>query len=197
MASEINVTLRADSAETGSTIACYVCRRRKVKCGKELPFCLTCQKSAQSCVYPEKAQRPGPKIRDAQRPGKRRAQSMLALIFSRLFESNLPQGSHFENGIQPEARRRRISDTDCEYSRDNGRPEHSEAAQSPIEADATAWDARKMHSLAFLVHPSHESCSPEDRYSQTPRSVSQSSSDALLADSCFTLGVSHRKMEQL
>lgn len=54
-----------------------------------------------------------------------------------------------------------------------------------------------MHSLAFMVHPSHESCSPEDRFGQTPSSVSQSASEAFILDSCFTLGVSQQEMDQL
>ena len=197
MASGTNVTQSADSAEPSSNIACHACRRRKVKCGKELPFCLRCQQSAQRCVYPEKAQRPGPKIGDTRGPGKRQAQSMLALTFSCLFESNLPQGSRFENGVQPEARRQRISDTACDSSGDRGQLQHPAVAQSPDVADATTWDARTMHNLAFLVHPSHESRSPEDRYSQTPGSVSQSTSEAFLADSCFALGVPRQKMDQL
>ena len=63
-----------EAARSRSSIACQICRKRKIKCGRELPQCTLCKQSLQNCVYPEKALRPGPKIGSTQIPRKRKIQ---------------------------------------------------------------------------------------------------------------------------
>lgn len=70
-----------DESAQRSTIACQVCRRRKIKCGRELPHCNLCQQSLQNCTYPEKPLRPGPKIGSTQNPRKRKSRSKRSLVF--------------------------------------------------------------------------------------------------------------------
>jgi hypothetical protein len=42
-------------------LACYSCKRRKVKCNRALPACGLCTKIGVSCDYPTHAEKPGPK----------------------------------------------------------------------------------------------------------------------------------------
>ena len=61
-------------------VAWKLCRKRKVKCNRELPRCQTCENLQQRCVYPQHVQKPGPKLGTSQkkrrttnhRPKKRR-----------------------------------------------------------------------------------------------------------------------------
>lgn len=52
-------------------LSCQSCRRRKVRCDKELPSCSLCTKSSQTCNYPSGPLKPGPKLGSSQRSLKR------------------------------------------------------------------------------------------------------------------------------
>lgn len=42
-------------------LSCRACRSRKVRCSRESPRCLNCRACDQSCEYPSKTLKPGPK----------------------------------------------------------------------------------------------------------------------------------------
>ncbi|KAK5655504.1 hypothetical protein OQA88_5775 [Cercophora sp. LCS_1] len=48
-----------DAAE--AKLACYACKRRKVKCNRQLPVCSLCVKLNGVCEYPTHSEKPGPK----------------------------------------------------------------------------------------------------------------------------------------
>ncbi|KAF2495551.1 hypothetical protein BU16DRAFT_527352 [Lophium mytilinum] len=54
-----------------ATLACQPCRRRKAKCDRLLPSCNVCARTLQTCIYPAKRLKPGPKIGSTQRGRKR------------------------------------------------------------------------------------------------------------------------------
>lgn len=60
-----------------SNIACRSCRRRKVKCTREIPECSICLQTNQSCEYPKSAIRPGPKMGSTQQARKRKHDSFV------------------------------------------------------------------------------------------------------------------------
>lgn len=55
-----------------SGLACYACKRRKVKCDRQLPVCALCRKANAVCEYPTHAEKPGPKTGSLQGIKRRR-----------------------------------------------------------------------------------------------------------------------------
>ncbi|KAK4226601.1 hypothetical protein QBC38DRAFT_545867 [Podospora fimiseda] len=49
------------TSSSGEILACFLCKRRKVKCDRQLPNCSLCRKLNLNCEYPAYAGRPGPK----------------------------------------------------------------------------------------------------------------------------------------
>ncbi|XTI90072.1 hypothetical protein V2W45_621667 [Cenococcum geophilum] len=49
-------------ATSRPTLACFTCKRRKIRCDRSLPSCSLCVKTLQQCKYPLTPQKPGPKI---------------------------------------------------------------------------------------------------------------------------------------
>lgn len=60
-----------DYQAPNALLSCQSCRRRKVRCDKELPSCSLCVKSSQNCTYPAGPLKPGPKLGSSQRSVKR------------------------------------------------------------------------------------------------------------------------------
>lgn len=52
-------------------LACFTCKRRKIRCDRSLPSCSLCIKTLQQCKYPLTPQKPGPKIGAPQRRKRR------------------------------------------------------------------------------------------------------------------------------
>ncbi|KAL9487776.1 hypothetical protein ACSS6W_000053 [Trichoderma asperelloides] len=50
-----------------TAVACYTCRRRKMKCSRDRPSCSSCMSVGSACSYPHSTRKPGPK------PGSSRA----------------------------------------------------------------------------------------------------------------------------
>ncbi|OAG35792.1 hypothetical protein AYO21_10026 [Fonsecaea monophora] len=67
----------AGSGSSVSNIACCSCRRRKVKCTREIPQCGICLQTNQACEYPASSTRPGPKIGSTQQARKRKHGSIV------------------------------------------------------------------------------------------------------------------------
>ncbi|KAK0726085.1 hypothetical protein B0H67DRAFT_572307 [Lasiosphaeris hirsuta] len=49
------------SSTPAAALACYACKRRKVKCDRQLPSCSPCHKLNVVCEYPTEPGKPGPK----------------------------------------------------------------------------------------------------------------------------------------
>ncbi|KAH6969351.1 fungal-specific transcription factor domain-containing protein [Fusarium avenaceum] len=49
------------TAQASDGLACNCCRKRKLRCSRELPICEHCRKTGQDCVYETKRGRPGMK----------------------------------------------------------------------------------------------------------------------------------------
>ena len=165
--------VRIDPGEVRSGTSCHVCRKRKVRCGRELPRCLVCEQSSQKCEYPERV-KPGPRIGTSQKNRKRPRQNQDA-----------------EKSRSP--RRRRQSQGSTPGPTDeivNQAPGSTSQSSSPA-------DLRKLFEhiqpLSFIMHPSHESCSadrPPHRPVWTPPRHSASQSDEpLVTASCYALGI--------
>ncbi|KAK3987196.1 putative fungal-specific transcription factor [Cladorrhinum sp. PSN332] len=60
-AAALNTATAPGTSSSGEILACYVCKRRKVKCDRKLPICSLCSKLNIQCEYPAYAGRPGPK----------------------------------------------------------------------------------------------------------------------------------------
>ncbi|KAK4197636.1 putative fungal-specific transcription factor [Triangularia verruculosa] len=60
------------SDASAAKLACYACKRRKVKCDRQLPICSLCQKLSGQCEYPTHAEKPGPKTGPHQGSKRRR-----------------------------------------------------------------------------------------------------------------------------
>lgn len=76
MADDSLVGSEAVDSSTGdgklSLLACYSCKRRKVKCNRALPVCSLCDKVGATCEYPTHAEKPGPKAGTPQKNKRRR-----------------------------------------------------------------------------------------------------------------------------
>jgi hypothetical protein len=174
---------------TQSKIACYVCRKRKIKCGRELPSCVICQETEQECTYPARAMKRGPKIGSIHASSRKRQGKLLSpcRVFNRLDLTRLiadakldkigtsQLGAHSDES--PSARSQQVSTS-------IGSPN-----ESPIATASTPTPiSRDMLNLSFILHPCHESVSPEQQEtaSQPEHSIRQ---DKLLATSCRCLGL--------
>jgi hypothetical protein len=113
-----------------SKIACHNCRKRKVKCDRELPVCSICSYNNQVCSYPDRVLKPGPKLGSKNARSKRRRSSI---------DEDTLHGER--NSHQPGS---------------GTGPECSPMPGSPT----TMNDNREMQSLSFIIHPSHELTSP-------------------------------------
>lgn len=49
------------NGSTQSSLACKLCRRKKLKCDRTVPECRNCLKTSRQCEYPAVAQKPGPR----------------------------------------------------------------------------------------------------------------------------------------
>ena len=163
-----------ENGSPSSVMACYMCRKRKIKCSRELPSCAICERSSQPCSYPSRAGRPGPKIGSTQAPRKRHRPSV---------EEDDPRG---RNKHRLDLQQREQDSSDNESTNLSGPlPDTSMSSASSYR------QIQEMQSLSFIVHPSHESCSPEDaqeRQDAYPGSASVAvRRPAVLATTCLAL----------
>lgn len=152
---------------THSALACKLCRQRKIKCTRELPYCLICQRAAQQCQYPETVKRPGPRIGYVQ-PPRRKA-----------------EGRAKEN--VPKNRKRRLSHiSNCDTQGASDWEETSVARPENVGSSVS----QKTHSLSLIIHPWHESYVPEQGPSpQSAATCSPANQPNNIASSCILLGV--------
>jgi len=169
------------TGEPRSTIACHVCRRRKIKCGRELPRCAMCEQSSQECAYPQRAARPGPKIGSSQLGRKRnRDQSGNERNYS---NSNRRQSQNYRE----------------DESSENAKEATAPSSPDPSETSGASYErAKTIQSLSFIIHPSHESCSPEDAQTRTPQvAPAPSKGETAVTAICSALSISPDLMNRL
>jgi hypothetical protein len=158
-----------------SKIACHNCRRRKVRCDRRLPGCSICGQNGQPCTYPEKMLKPGPKLGSKNNRYKRR----------RLSADGDQSDQDDDNTLTEEQ-------TDCTSS-ENGKGAHGRLS---ISSPSALKDAKEIQSLSFIIHPSHETTSPNQE-AVTSAEPSPNSNDSLIIASCATMGIVPRLLPEL
>ncbi|KAM0331312.1 hypothetical protein ACHAQA_002982 [Verticillium albo-atrum] len=56
-----NESINDDAAASEAALACNCCRKRKLRCSREVPTCQQCRKTGSDCVYETKRAKPGMK----------------------------------------------------------------------------------------------------------------------------------------
>lgn len=158
----LNYSRNKETGDFQSSLSCYVCRKRKVKCGRELPRCLVCEQSFQVCDYPQRVSKPGPKI-GTTRKSRKRGQ---------------------DAGQEPTRQRRKsistVSADDTELmDQINGRDLSREALDHTNELRK---DTKEIQDLSFIMHPSHECCA------EAPERQSPSQADLQFNDNPLEIG---------
>jgi hypothetical protein len=155
-------TIAEDEEARGSrsTPACNLCRRRKIRCSRELPRCAICEQTSQQCAYPERISKPGPKLGSTQ-VGRRRKHTTC---------------THDQEHASSPKHRSRLEGGD------------RSASLSPMSTSrATGID--DLQSLYYIVHPSHESCSPDQAHNSRTVVPVAHKGQTLLISSCSSLGI--------
>ncbi|KAH6999323.1 fungal-specific transcription factor domain-containing protein [Ilyonectria destructans] len=184
-----------EEAKRKSSITCHSCRRRKVKCNRELPYCQVCVDSGQTCEYPDRHLKPGPKI------GALVFGSRAHLQSGRIETVNLRRDADGDRGGQ-------YSQGDVEQmsipDRQTGPPsfEKTSNASTTLRDDEQCRGRRgsqlNINDLSFILHPSHEASTPEK--SQSAASVVEvvaTEDESLYQKACFQLGLSEQAMEKI
>jgi len=157
--SPINIARNEETGEIRSILACHLCRRRKIKCTRELPCCAICEQTSQQCAYPERMSKPGPKLGSTQILRKRKHDSL----------------KHRQEHASP--------------TRDGSRAQDYSSPSSPLRSTFTTARSNNIQSLSFIVHPSHESCSPEVPSNSMTVGREADDEQPLLTSSCFSMGI--------
>jgi Fungal Zn(2)-Cys(6) binuclear cluster domain len=173
---KLNISMVEETGEPHSTIACHVCRKRKIKCGRELPRCAMCEQSSQECAYPQRAARPGPKIGSSQLKRKRNHERNYS-------NSNRRQSQNYRE----------------DESSENAKAATAPSSPNPSETSGASYErAKTIQSLSFIIHPSHESCSPEDVQTRTPQvAQAPSKGETAVTAICSALSISPDLMNRL
>lgn len=85
-------------------------------------------------------------------------------------------------------------------SEDGGSPERSsEPMASPVNSVSSDRHSLNIQSLAFIVHPSHECCTPEEDHDKpgTATDVNSNGDAGLLASARSALGLSQDLVDSL
>ncbi len=152
--------------ETGqllSTRTCESCRQRKIKCSRELPRCVICERSSKECTYPERVLKPGPKLGSSQGQRKRRRESAGDQLFDASSKAL-----------------RRTSNSSHQSNHNN---------EDSIVPTSSTQHPNDIQTLSFIIHPSHESCSPEQHHETVMSAAPPVDDETLVSLSCYTLGM--------
>jgi len=168
-----------DEIQELSAIACLHCRKRKVKCSRDLPTCILCQESGQDCHYPEQILKPGPKLGSVHPRRKRRRED------SQNYDNKATKTDHVV--VQDKTESLEQNDETAE-----------EAVAIVADSPTSLRQAPNMQSLSFIIHPSHESCNPKEKEQQLC-SLTQPSLERtiLLTNACSLFGIPFSQMTTL
>ena len=117
-------------------LACHNCKRRKIKCDRQLPECAFCRERSQKCEYPTEARKPGPK------PGTGKRSSILS-------------GSSDKHG--PLALHRVVSGSTA-YPSPSDHLTGTSDTTSPVNSFTSATPESTI--LYRMIHPNHDAHSP-------------------------------------
>ncbi|KIW31790.1 uncharacterized protein PV07_03382 [Cladophialophora immunda] len=161
-----------------ATLACYMCRKRKIKCGRELPHCMICKETSQECIYPTKPMRPGPKIGSTHATAQKR----------QLGRESQEKSAQERRNVRIEPRRTTQTSTIDDYSSPSSVP--SQSSQKASRPD-------NVQSLSFVLHPTVGNCSPDQTdATQYFEDTDSGYTDALMT-SCKSLGLTLLQLNTL
>ena len=161
----VDYTLSNDNSEQAA-LSCQECRRRKIKCSRQLPACASCRNSSMSCAYPSHPLKPGPKPGQLRRSKKRRLEKSAHPPNAMEMGTDMMPTQPDTNAVRQSSPSQRPASfqimndsTSSPLLVNLGNPELlnelSTSSQSPKQC--SLMDHRR---LSWLVHPSHEPTSP-------------------------------------
>jgi hypothetical protein len=150
-------------------IACRSCRARKVRCGRELPQCFNCLSHDQTCVYPPRSLKPGPKLGTIHK--RRRLED------HHLFLGNI-------DGLEVAEEQRLAQD------------QTSKPKSIPL-CTTDAIDVSQIQDINALIRLRHEPFSPNDTDGPVPPPEFQTTGQDLSLLACEDLGVPPTMMSEL
>ncbi|PON28861.1 hypothetical protein TGAM01_v201969 [Trichoderma gamsii] len=173
---------RAMEFYSTTSVACYTCRRRKMRCSRDRPSCSSCLSLGSACSYPHSTRKPGPK------PGSIRAASRnhrgsRTMGTSTRTNSSMRDSNGGVMGVvgrtapeqTPNATRSdSLEDTSGE---DLGRLTPTSSQWSRGTATVSLSHLESI-SLSDMMHPSHDipssQQSPDEVYTEASRSSAES-----------------------
>ncbi|KAK4671665.1 hypothetical protein QC764_607830 [Podospora pseudoanserina] len=154
------------SDASAAKLACYACKRRKVKCDRQLPVCSLCQKLSGQCEYPTHAEKPGPKTGGPLQGNKRRRLDQTSVSSSVSHGPSLNATGHRHTTSFELARRSSIAVSSPTYStsHDDSRTRadddlHSRReVTSPLSTGESSVGIQPTSAPIFsrIMYPSHE-----------------------------------------
>ncbi|KAK0666799.1 putative fungal-specific transcription factor [Cercophora samala] len=159
------------SDASAAKLACYACKRRKVKCDRQLPVCSLCQKLSGQCEYPTHAEKPGPKTGKPPCPlqgNKRRRLDQASVSSSAISHGPSPNVTgHRQTASFELARRSSIAISSPSYStttHDDSRtradddPHSRREVTSPLSTTEPPTRTQPTSAPIFsrIMYPSHE-----------------------------------------
>lgn len=79
-------------------------------------------------------------------------------------------------------------------------PTYNPQSLSPGESqppESPRRPVKNIQNISFIIHPSHESCSPEERDEESPGAVGQQPHENHLISTCHSLGLNPEHLHQL
>ncbi|PIG84799.1 hypothetical protein AARAC_001324 [Aspergillus arachidicola] len=146
-----------------AALSCQECRRRKIKCDRQLPTCAACMGSSMDCVYPAGPLKPGPKAGFTRRAKKRRLEpqchspgtmDMRLRTMHPQHETNADLGQSFASHLPGKLSSMDTSTSPtqgCVSINSNEPSNRSLPSPSPEQKDFITH-----RRLSWLVHPNHE-----------------------------------------
>ena len=124
-------------------LACHSCKRRKIRCDRQLPECTFCKEKSQKCEYPSEAKKPGPK------PGTRKRASLLSVTHDK-------DGQLSTNSSLP----RKAGDNSTAGCTNSDHHVGNYETTSPVNSFTGVTPESNL--LSRMIHPSHESRPPSE-----------------------------------
>lgn len=179
------------SGEMFTSIACYVCRKRKVKCNRLYPTCLNCAQTQQPCTYPRRVSRPGPRIGTVQNTRKRNVDVDPAGQPKKT-KTSAPTTTYNTTSQQP-------------ITLPPPAPTHapSLSVQQPLSPSVSTSSTSASHlsrditSLSFILHPSLEPREAEPHVEVDRDLDGRTDNDSIMISACSALGVDVTELHQL
>lgn len=179
-----------------------------------LPQCSICTRTSQTCSYPPKAQKPGPKIGELLFPVLEADDSELSdpLVGSLQRQRKRRRGSvekglsDYEDTSQIRERAWHSSSSQPEFdnapSQNAPGPSGDKSNDAPALREADDWSGQTrearpdLQNLSFILHPSHETSSPEqDRRCSQPRPLGDRYRSAIFDGAAGALGVAQPSLD--